>query len=106
MPLIAETLIKSPDAARTYWFVKPDCGEFQAVSSFSKITNNGNLLFVSADINTAILTDCDGNTYAIGKVIMCRLSGGEINTNETCKVVYSTVSGETDSFMFNVKLEE
>lgn len=106
MPLIAETLIKSPEAVRTYWFVKPDCGEFQSVVSYIKTTNNSDLVFVSADINVSILTDCDGNQYPIGKVIMCRLSGGDINTNESCKVVYTTMTGETDSFVFNIMLKQ
>lgn len=106
MSLIAETIIKSPDAVRVYWFVKSDCGEFQSVASFSKLTTNSDLVFVSADINTVVLTDCDGNEYPIGKVIMCKLSGGDLNTNETCKVVYTTVSAETDTFTFNVKVED
>lgn len=102
MPLLAETVIKSPEAIRNYWFVKSDCGDFQSVVSYAKVTNNSDLVFVSAELNTVVLTDCDGNSYPVSKVIMCRLSGGDLNENETCKVVYNTVSGETDSFEFNV----
>lgn len=106
MPTLDETVVKTPEANRQYWFVKPDCGDYASIVSFAKTTDNSNLLFNTCEINSNALTDCDGNIYEPGKVIMATLSAGENETNESCKIVYTTSFGETDSFVFNVKIKE
>ena len=105
MAKINGVLQKTPIAEKTYWFVKPDCGTFATVESFDKLTNNSDLIFLSADINTTVLTDCDGTTYAIGKVIVIVLSDGDLDENETCEIVYTDSSGDTDSFQFDVSIK-
>lgn len=105
MAKINGVLQKTPISEKTYWFVKPDCGTFTSVLSFNKLSNNSDLIFVSADINTNVLTDCDGNTYDIGKVIVVILSDGDLNKNETCEIVYTTSDGDTDSFEFDVSIK-
>ena len=105
MAKINGVLQKTPIAEKTYWFVKPDCGTFATIESFDKLTNNSDLIFLSADINTAVLTDCDGTTYAIGKVIVIMLSDGDLDENETCEIVYTDSSGDTDSFQFDVSIK-
>ena len=105
MAKINGVLEKTPIAEKTYWFVKPDCGTFATVQSFNKLSNNSDLLFLSADINATVLTDCEGNTYAAGKVIVIVLSDGDLNKNETCEIVYTDSSGDTDSFQFDVSIK-
>ena len=105
MAKINGVLQKTPIAEKTYWFVKPDCGTFTSIVSFTKLTTNSDLVFLSADINGTALTDCDGNTYAIGKVIVVILSNGDLDKNETCEIVYTDSSGDTDSFEFDVSIK-
>ena len=105
MAKINGVLQKTPIAEKTYWFIKPDCGTFASVQSFNKLTTNSDLIFLSADINTTALTDCDGNVYAIGKVIVIVLSDGDLNKNETCEILYTDSSGDTDSFQFDVEIK-
>ena len=105
MAKINGVLQKTPISEKTYWFTKPDCGTFASIVSFDKLTNNSDLSFDSADINTVALTDCDGNTYAAGKVIVIVLSNGDLDKNETCEIVYTDSSGDTDSFEFDVSIK-
>lgn len=104
MAKVTGTLTKTPIAEKSYWFVKPDCGTYATVTSFNKITNNSDMIFLSCTVNATQLTDCDGNVYAAGKVLIATLSDGDDKKQETCEVVYTTSNGETDSFRFDVKI--
>lgn len=106
MALLPDTLIKASDANNQYWFVKQDCGEFASIVNFQKITNNSTMVIQNCTINDSDLTDCDGNVYSSGRVLVINLSGGENETVESCKIVYTTTMLQTDSLIFNIKIDD
>jgi hypothetical protein len=105
MAKINGVLQKTPIAEKSYWFVKPDCGTFVSVNLYRKLSSNSNMVFISADINTVAITDCDGTVYPIGKVIVAVLSNGVVDKNETCEIIYTDSNGDTDSFEFDVLIK-
>lgn len=79
---------KQPSEVLDLWLVYEGQGNVQSVS----VTTSGDVS-VSNSINTAQITDNEGNSYAVGDVVVLRLSAGTLNTNSTINVNVTTSGG-------------
>ena len=106
--MLLELITQDPDANLNYWLdLREELGDLLvtgfAIDPGLALADFEELTITHMGVNTSVLTDSDGNSYPVGKVLGIRITGGNHQQTYVITIRFTMNSGESNDLVIVYK---